>query len=263
MKKIYDALRNCLTNVQQYLLSGACLIFYAMLITGILGKCFNDILYLVFIIIFCFIDVVVFGVLLVLLMPKTLKNSKEDNRINICILAVIMILLCICISVLLDGISALFSDEVKVNLFSSATDIIKVLIPSILSLLGLHYSNILNQQNLNEERRLQNRPYLKIRTGRQNEYTVFRIKNISNTICVPIKVELDDGFSAEFDYNPIIFDKEESFNIKKEFSPNDKIKIIFKDTLENFYYLTFNYNPNITEMYVVTSEPKLIDTEKL
>lgn len=74
-----------------------------------------------------------------------------------------MILLCICISVLLEGIGIIFSNDDKANIFSSASDTIMTLLPSMLSLLGLHYSNQLNQENAKEEKRMQNMLFVKIK----------------------------------------------------------------------------------------------------
>ena len=228
-------------------------IFLIMFIVGVFNKVFNNTVCLLLTIVFCFIDIVIFGVLLVSLMPQLSKNKKADMKINTCIIAIIMILLCICISMLLEGISVILSGEDNANLFSSASNTIMALLPSMLSLLGLHYSNLLNQQNAQEEKRLQNMPYIKIKYKKRNQNTIFSITNIANNICIP-----DNINTYKLDYNPILMNKEEDFIIDKGFFNGEEIKLVFKDIFENKYSISFVYNSEVQSEYVETSVPALL-----
>lgn len=265
MKNSLKNFLNSLTKAQRVLLIFSGYFFVFAFIMGMISNFFDNILYLILAIIFCFIDVIIFGTLLILLMPKALKGKKENIKINTCLIAVIMILLCVCFAVLLEGIGLIFSDGDKENIFSSASDIIMILVPPMLSFLGLHYSNQINQENAREEKRLKNLPYLKVKFGLYQGNPVFIINNIADNICVPkiLIVNNNKNKIKELEFHPIPLNQEESYIIDTVCNNGDAIELIFKDILENYYSTTFVYSLNSTDVYMEISEPKLVSENDL
>lgn len=228
----------------------------------LMSSIFHDVIFLILEMILCFIDVVIIAALLIYLMPRISDDNVKNIGYNTCIVAVFLIVLCMCISFLINCFGLLFYEDDKYELIKTVSNAILTLIAPIIALLGVHYTNLLNQQNAKEERRLNNKPYIKIKYNLFMEEINFTIKNITNNICIPEKFKIKNDF-IELNFRPISFNEEEKFGIKNILEDNDLVELIFKDTLGNTYITEFEYSHCITDEYIQISEPKLLTKNEL
>jgi len=142
--------------------------------------------------------------------------------------------------------------------------------PAFLSLLGIHYSNTIQQMSKNKETKDLNKPYPYITNGSivhvKEDNTlelniVWKVSNLANNILIPLCV-IYDKKKYDFNYSPINGSTEgfvEAIGInlgcKKE---NSKYSFCFlyKDRLENKYKSEFELDLNAHDRRVIClSEP--------
>lgn len=149
------------------------------------------------------------------------------------------------------------NDKWKSIINSIITGLI-TLLPALISLLGIHYSNIMQQINKSEELRNINKPYPSIKCEykliiKNNPVTSFyinmTISNLANNILVPLYLKHND-IKFELPYKPITFLKPAEYknlliDTQHEFSELIlNFSMVYKDSLENLYESKFEIDLN-------------------
>lgn len=158
---------------------------------------------------------------------------------------------------ILYAMSMSLNNEWKSMINSIITGLI-TLLPALISLLGIHYSNTMQQINKSEELRNINKPYPSIECKHEliiknNPVTSFyidmTISNLANNILVPLYLKHND-IKFKLPYKPITFVKPAEYknlliDTQHEFSELIlEFSIVYKDALENFYESKFEINLN-------------------
>lgn len=153
--------------------------------------------------------------------------------------------------------SKTFSDEWK-NIFNTMITTLITLLPALISLLGIHYSNTMQQINKSEELKNINKPYPSIECKHKlvtgaNPITAISIdmtiSNLANNILVPLYLK-HDNIKYELSYKPITFVKPAEYKsllIDTEHAFSELIlefSIVYKDALENLYESKFEIDLN-------------------
>lgn len=140
------------------------------------------------------------------------------------------------------------NEEWKSIINSIITGLI-TLLPALVSLLGIHYSNTMQQINKSEELRNINKPYPSIECKHKlvttaNPITAISIdmtiSNLANNILVPLYLK-HENIKYELPYKPITFVKPAEYKslfIDTEHAFSELIldfSIVYKDALENLY----------------------------
>lgn len=134
------------------------------------------------------------------------------------------------------------------------------LLPALISLLGIHYSNTMQQINKSEELKNMNKPYpsidckyeLILEKPLTSFYIDMTISNLSNNILIPLYLK-HKGLQFELPYKPATFVKSSEYKsilIDTQHEFNELIlefSIVYKDALENIYESEFEIDLNNRE----------------
>lgn len=178
------------------------------------------------------------------------KHSLKSGVLFLILLIVIPLLILYIMSMSLN-------DEWKSIINSIITGLI-TLLPALISLLGIHYSNTMQQMNKSEELRNINKPYPSIECKHEliiksNPVTSFyidmTISNLADNILVPLYLKHND-IKFKLPYKPITFVKPAEYknlliDTQHEFSELIlEFSIVYKDALENLYESKFEVDLN-------------------
>lgn len=226
-----------------------------------ISKKINNIIFAIIGVILCIIGIIILSIVLFFALIDMSKTMLEDYRNkNSLIEGVLCIILIVFSACILSG------DMLIDNNFSG---IIISLIPAMLSLLGVHYSNMTQEKRHIENFKIANTPYPlieycleKTQDEHKGKSINVKIKNLADNILIPLYIS-----NQKLNYSPVTKDIDREFkNINIPNSNCENVLFIYEDSLGNKYEtkLDIKMTKDIQNKYITAKydKPILLTDEK-
>ena len=223
--------------------------------------------------IICVIEMMALSIVIFFVFKDMAKTMMDDykSRKNLFSGALCIILIAVTSYLLFKGFGDSFYKD-KTNDFSSMANTIISLTPAPLSLLGVHYSNMIQESRRKEDFKIANTPcpLIECRVERihqenkvENIYMDAKIKNLANNILIPLYIA-----NNKLNYSPVTKDINEEYNnIKVPYTNYENVYFIYKDFYGNTYRtkLDIKIDKEFQNHYTATKndEPILLTEEEL
>lgn len=222
--------------------------------------------------ILCIAEMIVLSIAIFFIFKDMAKTMMDDykNKNSLFSGALCIILIAVTSYLLFKGFGdTIYKDEA--NDFNSIANTIISLTPALLSLLGVHYSNMLQETRRKEDFRIANTPCPLIEccveriheeNKNQNIYFNVKIKNLADNILIPLYIA-----DKKLNYSPVTKDIEGKFtNIRVPYSDYENVYFVYKDSSGNTYKtkLRINIDEEFQAHYTATKtdEPILLSGEE-
>lgn len=223
--------------------------------------------------IICVIEMMVLSIVIFFVFKDMAKTMMDDykSRKNLFSGALCIILIAVTSYLLFKGFGDSFYKD-KTNDFSSMANTIISLTPALLSLLGVHYSNMIQESRRKEDFKIANTPcpLIECRVERihpenntENIYFNVKIKNLADNILIPLYIA-----EKKLNYSPVTKDIDGNFkNIKVPYTNYKNVYFIYKDFYGNTYKtkLDIKIDEEFQTHYTATKndEPILLTDKEL
>lgn len=203
-------------------------------------------------------------------MAKTMIDDYKSKN-NLFSGAMCIILIAITLFLLFKGFGNMIYNDENNDLNGMANTII-TLTPALLSLLGVHYSNMIQETRRKEDFKVANTPCPLVEccverihdeNNIQNIYMNVKIKNLADNILIPLYIA-----GKKLNYSPVTKDIDRTFeNIRVPYRNYNNVFFIYEDSSGNTYKtkLDIKIDERFQARYTTTKndEPVLLMPEEL